>query len=141
LIIPLVLLITLMSNLDIAARTIYGEARGESPEGRAAVAWVLMNRLNKGRWGNNLSDVALARKQFSTWNEGDPNREKIVNLSTSDEGYNDSYNIMADVAEGRIPDITKGATHYHAKGKKPYWAVGQKPSAIIGNHVFYNNIR
>ena len=33
-----------------------------------------------------------------------------------------------------------GTTHYHATSITPPWAVGREPSAIIGNHLFYNDV-
>ena len=34
---------------DILARTLWGEARGESLVGRIAVAWTIRNRVNDGK--------------------------------------------------------------------------------------------
>ena len=48
---------------DILARTIYGEARGESISGMEAVASVVLNRVafakRRGRfwWGNSIAEV------------------------------------------------------------------------------------
>ena len=60
---------------DILARTIYGEARGESISGMEAVASVVLNRVafanRRGRfwWGNSIAEVCRAPKQFSCWNQ------------------------------------------------------------------------
>ena len=32
------------ADMDVAARTVYGEARGEPDEGKIAVAWVIRTR-------------------------------------------------------------------------------------------------
>ena len=37
-----------MSAVDTLARTLFGEARGEATEGKAAVANVILNRASKG---------------------------------------------------------------------------------------------
>ena len=37
-------------DVDILARTIYGEARGESEIGKRAVASVILNRYKSGKW-------------------------------------------------------------------------------------------
>jgi hypothetical protein len=60
--------------LEIAARTVWQEARGEPEEGQRAVAHVIVNRLRDGRWGKSLASVCLADRQFSGWNNSDPNR-------------------------------------------------------------------
>lgn len=40
----------MVDDVDILARTIYGEARSEGQEGMEAVACVVMNRYRAGRW-------------------------------------------------------------------------------------------
>lgn len=61
-------------DIDILARTIYGEARGEPWEGKIAVAWVVRNRAERGGWwGDTIREVCLKPWQFSCWNETDPN--------------------------------------------------------------------
>ena len=37
-------------DIDILARTIYGEARGEKTAGKKAVACVIMNRYKSKKW-------------------------------------------------------------------------------------------
>ena len=50
-------------DIDVLARTIYGEARGESISGMEAVASVVLNRVafSKRRrrywWGNTITEV------------------------------------------------------------------------------------
>ena len=57
-------------DLDILARTLYGEARGEysssGPAALIAVGNVIVNRFEKGgRFGKTLAEVCLKPKQFS----------------------------------------------------------------------------
>lgn len=50
------------STTDLIARTIYGEARGESNDGKRGVAWVIRNRLtiNKPKeFGSNYKEIVL----------------------------------------------------------------------------------
>ncbi|CAF3868537.1 unnamed protein product [Rotaria magnacalcarata] len=37
-----------LNEIDVVTRTVYGEARGESKDGQAAVAWVIRNRAAAG---------------------------------------------------------------------------------------------
>lgn len=39
-----------MDDLQILARTLFGEARGEGDEGLEAVACVIINRFNAKKW-------------------------------------------------------------------------------------------
>lgn len=80
-------------DTDILARTIYGEARGESISGQEAIASVILNRVafakRRGRywWGNTIAGVCLAPWQFSCWNENDPNRKIIERADDADIGF------------------------------------------------------
>ena len=121
---------------DYLARTIYGEARGEGVKGMQAVANVVMNRVKAGGWyGASVKDVVLKPKQFSCWNENDPNRAII--LAANDAQLAQARSIAEQAIAGTLPDITGGATNYHAKSITPYWAASMTKTATIGNHVFY----
>lgn len=128
-------------DIDILARTIYGEARGECHEGQLAVGLVILNRYVSKKWfaGKTVADTCLKARQFSCWNAEDPNSEKIKNLSDSELS---KYKAIASylLANMECIDITNGATHYHTKKINPVWARGKKPCAVIGNHIFYKNI-
>ncbi|MBL6946255.1 MAG: cell wall hydrolase [Rhodospirillales bacterium] len=78
--------------------------------------------------------------QFSCWNNGDPNREKILMVDPSDPVFKISLRVSRRAVAGALQDPTSGATHYHAKRARPLWSVGRTPSAIIGNHKFYNDV-
>lgn len=53
--------------VDVVARCIYSEARGESQEGKAGVAWIISNRVDKNLsefGGNSYKDVVLKPGAF-----------------------------------------------------------------------------
>ena len=60
----------------ILARTLWGEARGESLAGQIAVAWTIRNRVDDGNtkswWGEGYAGVCQKPYQFSCW-KNDPN--------------------------------------------------------------------
>lgn len=125
-------------QIDLLARTIYGESRGEGVEGMQAVANVIMNRVNAGRWyGRTVSEVVLKPFAFSCWNENDPNYNLVKKVDENNTGFKWAKSIAIDAYNGKLADITKGATHYHAAGFTPYWAGSMTKTVIIGNHVFY----
>lgn len=122
--------------LDTAARTVWGEARGEPWDGKVAVAWVIRNRAdNPGWWGRNVAEVCLQPFQFSCWLHNDPNRVKCIQATEVD--LRECRKAVEAVFDGTEPDITNGADHYHHKTILPRWATGEKPVAIIGDHKFY----
>lgn len=129
------------SPADILARTLYGEARGESVRGKEAVACVIMNRTRRASWwGKTVAEVCRHPWQFSCWNEADPNRAKIMRVDDSDRVFRICVRIARRAIAGVLDDPTKGATHYHTRTILPNWARALSPSAEIGNHLFYNDV-
>ena len=126
-------------DIDAPAKTIYGEARGESEEGKYAVAHTVRNRQeSKKPWlkGNTIEETCKKPKQFSCWNDNDVNRKKLQNVTPE---YRE---IAKNVIQGRHQDNTGGATHYYSDSlpKPPSWAKSKTSSAVIGHHKFFNNI-
>jgi hypothetical protein len=127
------------------ARTLYGEARGESREGIEAVANVILNRVRSNRYPNTVAKVCLQRLQFSCWNDNDPNRKIISKLKPGD---NPVFDMILQIATravlGGLPALVVGALHYHAKQVKPNWvknSPGATLVATIGSHLFWSGIR
>ena len=53
-------------DIDLMAKVVWAEARGESLEGQRAVAEVILNRLNSPNFPDNLHDVIYGEGQFRT---------------------------------------------------------------------------
>lgn len=134
--------------VDVLARTMWGEARGEGADGMTAVAHVVLNRRDAQRWwGRSIEAVCLKPFQFSCWNEGDRNRGPVLAVRGSDAAFVSALDIAGRLTAMTAParvrtDSTSGATHYHALGLSPLpnWARQQLPCARIGRHVFYRGI-
>ncbi len=130
-------------TVDVLARTLWGEARGEGTQGMHAVANVILNRAkiaeNKGGfwWGNNVIQVCQKPYQFSCWNRSDPNFRKLQNVNDKDLHFATALRLARRAVIGQLEDITEGATHYHAANITPYWAKGREPVNSIGRHKFY----
>lgn len=128
---------------EIAARTIWMEARGEGAIGEDAVAHVLLNRVRAGHWGPNLASVCLAAYQFSCWNTADPNRWSVARLPDDDSALQ-ACRDQLDLAEGEA-DPTGGATHYLTRDVlehgAPLWVNGATRTAEIGHHVFFKDVK
>lgn len=127
---------------DILARTLYGEARGELYGGKVAVANVIQHRASKpGWWGTGIIGVCQAPQQFSCWNAGDPNRDKIAAVGPSDPVFTECLVIAEKAVMGLLPDLVFGSTHYHTVSVQPAWSRGHRPVIRIGSHLFFNTIR
>lgn len=132
-----------LSDAQILALTIYGEARGESAEGKIAVGSVILEREKRKKYGKGISGVCLKKWQFSCFNEADPNYKKLLSIIEQWDGvmatnyqFNNCYGIAEGLLDSRIePNIT--ATHYHTLKSSPYWKDKLKYVGTIGNHKFY----
>lgn len=127
-------------DIEILARTIYGEARGEHRNGKVAVAWVILNRTKDRRWRKDVMGVCLQPKQFSCWLESDPNRQKLRQVQLDDPLYRECYSVAMSVCTGGEQDPTDGSTHYHVNTLSPNWSKNKVPVCRIGNHSFFNDI-
>ncbi|MBF0246777.1 MAG: cell wall hydrolase [Alphaproteobacteria bacterium] len=133
-------------EIDVLARTLYGEARGESIRGKEAVACVILNRVKRAKdrggywWGADVIGVCQKPWQFSCWNVNDPNREKLLAVEPGNRVFDTCVRIAKRALSGCIDDPTGGATHYHTRHVNPPWAVGRPASFEIGRHLFYNSI-
>lgn len=122
--------------LEVIAKTLYGEARGEGIPGLRAVATVIYYRA-KGK-PENFVDVCLKPKQFSCWN----GVKDIVIKET--EIYEACKLIANQMLKGDFvlyPFPHCKPTHYCTlklyNTKPPYWATNHCRCDIVGNHIFF----
>ena len=102
-----------MDPRDIAIRTILGEAIGESPQGQAAVAHILLNRARDPRWPSTVHEVAMQPNQFSAWNAANKGgNEHVRKHNPGSDPYQKAAAIYDGVLAGNIADPTGAATHY-----------------------------
>jgi N-acetylmuramoyl-L-alanine amidase len=95
---------------------IFGEARGESYPAKLGVGCVVRNRmLAKGKYGQDYSGVILKPWQFSSFNENDPNRAKLLAPLEHDveSVWALCYSAALAVFCGGCEDATGGAVFYH----------------------------
>lgn len=141
-----------LSPLHVVAATIWGEARGESVIGRAAVGSVIQNRVAAQRphWGLTAKAVCLAPSQFSCWmpSAGLANYESTIDAArafhrghVAGQVSRECIDLAVAIVAGRLEDVVAGATHYLTRHLfesdcPPGWAAGKLPRADIGAHVF-----
>jgi N-acetylmuramoyl-L-alanine amidase len=130
-------------EIDVMARTLWGEARSEGQQGMEAVASVILNRTEIAKrrggywWGNTITQVCQKPYQFSCWNKTDPNFKKLTSVTDEDMHFATALRVSRRAVLGMIKDKTIGATHYHTIDIIPFWTKGQKPTTRIGRHIFY----
>ena len=132
-------------NRQYLALTIWGEARGYGEIGMISVGNVIMNRVkaDKSRYGRGIKGVCHKRKQFSCWNEGDPNRARMEDLPAMDDKNPDwiawviADRVAAKLLVGAIKDNTFGATYYCTENLRPYWQDDMTLVGVMFGHKFF----
>ena len=126
------------------AKNIYFESRSSNLADKAAVADVVLNRVNDTRYPNTICEVVYQGKKhadgrmkrnachFSWYCDGksdDPRNEDLW-----EESKLIAYSILN---HGSFRGITEGATHYHAFYVDPRWSKDLQMVGRIGAHIFY----
>jgi len=127
---------------DYLIRTVIGEAAAEPDQGQQAVAAVIRNRLNSGKYGNSIPDVVTAPNQFEPYNTPQ-GRNRMFSVSPDSPVYQRAaQNVDSYLQSGDDP--TQGATHFFAPqlqaqlGRRvPSWATPDTQTTQIGGHTFY----
>ena len=121
---------SLDSSTDLGAltRVVYGEARGESDEGRRGVAWTVKNRSKKS--GKSIQEEATKKYQFCCYGG------EMKETKARDE----CKKVAQDTIDGSNSDPTGGATFFYSGNNVPSWAKGKTPCKTIGGHKFFKDI-
>lgn len=115
---------------ECLAGAVYFEARAESLEGQLAVAEVILNRADSGRFPDTACGVVFQRSQFSFVRGG---RMPAINRDSRD--WREAVAI-AQIAEQELWESSvEGALFFHASRVSPGWR--KQRVARLGNHVFY----
>lgn len=112
---------------------IYHESRGESHLGKLAIANVVFNRIESGKFPSNICEVVY-QKIGKTYQFSGIKKKRKVNFELYDEIKKISKVIYKD--RHILPDITNGATFFHSTSVSPRWKSLTK-TAKIGKHIFY----
>ena len=134
----------LFPQVECMALNIYYESRGSNLADKAAVADVVLNRVNDTRYPNTVCEVVKQglqdangnmrrnKCQFSWYCDGKADNPQNQDLYV--EAQSIAWNM---VEEGKYRGITEGATHYHATYVNPRWASTLQLVGRIGAHIFY----
>ena len=130
-----------MTETEVLARTIYGEARSGDVEDATAIACVILNRVGYRNWPSNVADVCLQPMQFSVWNESDAGRARMLRAERGKTAWFDEcWKIAEEALRGALTDKTRTSTHYHTRAVAPRWSKGKTPCYQTQGHLYFNNI-
>lgn len=139
------------NDIQLLAGLMYGEARLKENsfidelEEWIAIGQVVVNRVQLDGYPNSISGVILAPKQFSCYNENDPNNPKIWSFLKNQVPvvYYERMTVCAYlVINGLTVDLVGGATNYTSKTfynehkDTNHWVAEMKVTFRAGGHVF-----
>ena len=113
------------SQIELMARIVYGESRGEPFEGQVAVAAVVLNRLFSDEFPSTIEGVIYQNLAFTAVADGQynltPNAQAYQAVRIALEGYDPTY----------------GATYYwNPATATSQWVWSREITLKIGKHVF-----
>ena len=121
--------------IDCLTDNLYHEARGEGEKGMIAVANVTLNRVNSGKFPNDVCKVVYQPNQFS-W----VGRIDQIDDETS---YRKAQTIAIKALDGKAPKLVGNAEYYvnpdKVNMKRQPWIKKMEPVKKIGNHQFYKD--
>lgn len=112
-------------NLTLLAQTVCGEARGESYEGKVAVAAVILNRTLDKRWPDSVAGVVYQTHAF----------ESVANGEIYKNTVEECYKAARAALSGWDP--SNGSVYFFAPAKTSNKFIWSRPQVrTIGQHIF-----
>jgi spore germination cell wall hydrolase CwlJ-like protein len=118
------------AELQCLAAAVYFESRSESLTGQLAVAHVVINRAESGRFPATLCGVVYQRSQFSFVRAG-----RMPAINTAGKQWRNAVAIAQIARNGSWKNQAPGALFFHATHVSPGW--NRARVARIDNHIFY----
>ena len=114
---------------ECMAKAVHHEAANQSLEGQLAVAQLILNRMQSGRFPKTVCGVVNQPGQF-------------VNITRYQAPHRDprwavAVAISRIAQEGMAEAVAPGALFFHAVYVHPSWRTKRERVAQIGAHIFY----
>lgn len=141
-------MITPFWELFWIALTVYMEAEGETSRGKIAVAFAIVNRMQKGKLS--VTDVIFSPWQFEAWGTQSIRRMKLDDIDFRGNAWNDCVKAASAAYFQYIEDLIGGRTLYMneavvkaTNGHLPSWwkKAGEADiGVVIGSHTFRHDL-
>ncbi len=118
------------AELECLAGAIYFESKGEPLAGQLAVAEVIINRTQSGRYPTSMCGVVKQPGQFSFVRGG-----RMPTISRDSAHWRKAVAIAHIALKDLADSPAKDALSFHATYVSPRWRM--KRVATVGNHIFY----
>jgi hypothetical protein len=119
---------------DCLAKAVYFESRGEPLEGQLAVANVVINRANSGRYPPDWCGVIKQHAQFSFVRNGELPAPDYYSAS-----WSRAVGIAKIAASKVLTALPQNVLWYHANYVAPTWRHNLTEVEQIGAHIFYRS--
>ena len=117
-------------EMKCLAGAVYFESKGESLEGQLAVARVIINRAESGRFADSLCGVVYQPSQFSFVRGGE-----IPSIDEGRAAYRTALAIARVALDAAWDSPAPKALFFNTPNRRP--GGSSVKVAMIGNHVFY----
>ncbi|MGN7470439.1 cell wall hydrolase [Brevibacillus sp. SAFN-007a] len=112
-------------DMELLARLVYAEGRGEPYEGQVAIAAVVLNRVASSQFPDTVREVIFAPNAFS------PVRNGQLSTKTNES----ARRAVADAVKGKDP--TNGSLYFfNPATATSEWIWSRPQTVVIGNHRF-----
>lgn len=112
-------------DMELLARLVYAEGRGEPYEGQVAIAAVVLNRVASSQFPKTVRDVIFAPNAFSPVQDG----------NLSHKSNESTRRAVQDAVNGMDP--TNGSLYFfNPNTATSDWIFSRPQTVVIGNHTF-----
>ena len=122
------------TDFKCLSEALYFEARGESAQGQAAVAEVILNRVDHPSFPRSVCGVINQPSQFSY-------KGRVSGRIHEKGAYLRAQRVAKAALEGAPRTLTNGATYFHTTAVRPNWSRRFERTTRIGSHIFYRSDR
>jgi N-acetylmuramoyl-L-alanine amidase len=118
------------AELECMAKVVHHEAGNQSRKGQLAVAQLIMNRVESGRFAGTICGVANQRGQFFRTDSYNPRRDT--------DSWQNAVEVSREARDGRSDEVAPGALFFHAAYASggSFFQSRQRVTTLGGN-VFY----
>lgn len=116
------------NDINLMAKIVYAESKGEPYKGKVAVASVILNRVIDPNFPNTVEGVIKQKNAFSC----------VINGEINVVPNSDSYNAVMEAIRGNDP-TNKALYYYNPAIATCTWMKGVEKKNVknIGRHVFF----
>jgi spore germination cell wall hydrolase CwlJ-like protein len=123
--------------LTCLTMAVYYEAANQGPDGEAAVAQVILNRVRNPIFPKTVCGVVLQGSQLPTGCQFTFTCDGSLARRPDEAGWTAAAQVAGRALDGYVSTPVGNATHYHTMWVVPTWRLTVVKLVQIGAHIFY----